>query len=51
MQFKGENGIRLAGFYRGEVLKHEDGGKCKIFVPGVYPDIYKNDPNNIPDAE
>ena len=38
MQFKTKNGIRLSGFYRGQVLQHLSGGKCKVFVPGVYPD-------------
>lgn len=51
MQLKTRNGIRLSGFYRGQVLQHLNGGKCKVFVPGVYPDRCANDPDSLPDAE
>lgn len=41
------------GMYRGIVLKHLSRGKCKIWVPGVYPDEWQYPENfdRLPDAE
>lgn len=42
------------GFFRGIVLDNEDPqvkGRCKIFVPGVYPDIYSSEASSLPFAE
>lgn len=46
-----ENIKKLDGFYRGTVLKHLAGGKCKVFVYGVYNQDYLEDPDKLPDAE
>ena len=40
MQSSTIDGIRYDGFYRGLVKKHCDAGKCKVFVPDVYPRRY-----------
>lgn len=42
---------KLFGFYRGQVIQHLDAGKCKIFIPGVFPEECLNNPDCIPDAE
>lgn len=42
---------RLNGIYRGTVLKHLDYGRMKVFIPGVYPDEYKTQPDSLPTAE
>lgn len=41
------------GMYRGIVLKHLSHGKCKVWVPGVYPDDwqYLENADCLPDAE
>lgn len=40
------------GFYRGMVIDNKgERGKCKIFIPGTYPDDFKNTPENLPWAE
>lgn len=42
------------GFNRGIVLSNTDPegkGRCRIFVPGVYPSKYKNNPDALPFAE
>jgi hypothetical protein len=39
------------GFYRGKVLSQLENGKCKIFVPGVYPDEFETNPDALPEAE
>lgn len=46
-------GNRITGFYRGRVLKHCNDGKCKIFIPGVFPDKWNKveECENLPDAE
>ena len=41
----------LNGFYRGKVLKHEDFGRCKVYIPGVYPQEFEDKPESLPDAE
>lgn len=51
MQVRTRNGLRLTGFYRGQVIQHLDGGRCKVFVPGVYPDRYADSPDDLPPAE
>lgn len=45
--------IRLDGFFRGKVVKRSpDGhGYVKVFIPGVYPDNYETDFENLPNAE
>lgn len=45
-----EQGKRLSGFFLGKVLKHCEHGKCKIYIPGVYPETYATLPDNLPDA-
>lgn len=46
-------GNKLNGFYRGVVLKHLECGKCKIWIPGVYPEKYGCESKcaNLPDAQ
>lgn len=42
------------GFYRGIVTSHTDPlvkGRCKIFVAGIYPKKYENNPDALPFAE
>lgn len=51
MEIKTNHGIKLTGFFRGQVKKHCSDGKCKIFIPGVYPDECLENFNLIPDAE
>lgn len=58
-----EQGKRLSGFFRGIVKQHcifkeQDGKKiksgngcCKIWIPGIYPDSFQNNPEMLPDAE
>ena len=41
----------LFGFYRGKVVKHCKDGFCKVFIPGIYPDEFENNPDALPDAE
>lgn len=41
----------LNGFYRGQVLKHCSAGKCKIWIPSVYPEEAVINPDILPDAE
>lgn len=42
---------KLDGLYRGKVLKHLEHGILKVFIPGVYPQEFVNDPDKLPDAE
>lgn len=44
---------KLVGFYRGKVLKQMNHGKCKIYIPGVYDEIYTKEENinKLPSAE
>ena len=44
---------QLLGFYRGKVLARSQNkhGYLKIWIPGVYPDEYEQQPNKLPDAE
>jgi hypothetical protein len=46
-------GTRVTGFYRGKVVEHGENGKCKIFIPGVFPDSWLEEKNNykLPYAE
>ena len=37
--------------YRGEVISEGQIGKCKIFIPVVYPDSYYDKPESLPWAE
>lgn len=39
------------GFYRGTVIEHLSNGFCKVFIPGIYPDEWKDDPDMLPPAE
>ena len=34
--------MKLYGFYRGVVLKHLSNGRCKIWIPTVYPDEWNS---------
>ena len=51
MEIKTNHGIKLIGFYRGQVKQHCPAGKCKIYVPGVYPESCLTNPDTLPDAE
>lgn len=65
MFLNNEQGIKLSGFFKGVVVKHcfiskeENGkkitksgnGKCKIWIPGVYADELRDNPDALPDAE
>ena len=53
MQVSTNQGVKLNGFYRGKVVRHcvSGYGRCKVFIPGVYPDEKENDPDSLPDAE
>jgi Phage-related baseplate assembly protein. len=51
MQVKSEQGIKLYGFFRGTVVRHEDNLRCKIFIPSIYPDGFKDHPEKLPSAE
>lgn len=51
MQVKTNHGLKLGGIYPGQVIQHLKGGKCKIFIPGVYPDRCIDNPETLPDAE
>lgn len=42
---------RLSGLYRGVVVRHLEHGKLKVWIPGVYPEDWQNDPMLLPDAE
>ena len=33
---------RISGFHRGKVLQHCQNGRCKIWIPGVYDEAWKN---------
>lgn len=44
-------GNKLAGFFRGKVVKHLTHGRCKVWIPGVYPDELKSAWQKLPDAE
>jgi hypothetical protein len=40
--------------YRGTVVDNYDPeikGRCKLYVPGVYPEVFRNDPSSLPWAE
>lgn len=39
------------GNYRGQVLEHGLNGLCKIFIPGVYPEEFKQNKSKLPWAE
>lgn len=44
--------IGIGGIYRGVVIDNTGAkGKCKIFVPTIYPDAFQNDPISLPWAE
>ena len=52
MSINQKNGIlKCQGFYRGKVIQHLNYGKCKIFVPSVYPSELEDKPEMLPDAE
>jgi len=46
-----KTGIKYTGFYRGKVLEHGSGGKCKIFWPSVNPSDWEYVPDKLPYAE
>lgn len=59
MIINNEQGTKLTGFFKGIVVKHcitEDGkrsgnGRCKIWIPGIYEEELKLNPDKLPDAE
>jgi cobyrinic acid a,c-diamide synthase len=50
MIIKTEQGKRLSGFFLGKVKKHLPHGICKIYIPGVYPETFSEQPDRLPDA-
>ena len=44
-------GNKLFGVYRGKVVQHLTHGYCKIYIPGVYPEEWKDKPQLLPLAE
>ena len=46
-----QSGNKLSGLFRGEVVRHLQAGRLKVFIPGVYPIEYKAQPEKLPDAE
>lgn len=44
-------GNKLFGFYRGQVLKHCQQGKCKIWIPSIWPIEWRSNPDLLPSAE
>ena len=44
-------GNKLFGVYRGQVIQHLTHGYCKIYIPGIYPEEWKDTPQLIPPAE
>ena len=38
------------GIHLGTVIKHLSHGKCKVFIPGVYPSELSSSPDKLPDA-
>ena len=46
-----QSGNKLSGLFRGEVVRHLQAGRLKVFIPGVYPIEYKVSPEKLPDAE
>ena len=45
------HGLKLSGIYPGRVVQHLDNGRCKVFIPGVYPDESEANPDTLPPAE
>lgn len=41
----------MYGQYRGVVKAHGDNGKCRVYIPAVYPSEFENTPENLPWAE
>ena len=46
-----QSGNRCQGLYRGVVVKHLQHGRLKVFVYGVYPEEYINQPDYLPICE
>ena len=46
-----QGGNKLTGLYRGEVVRHLQAGRLKVFIPGVYPTEFRQAPEKLPDAE
>lgn len=46
-----QSGDKLTGLYRGEVVRHLQAGRLKVFIPGVYPVEFATSPEKLPDAE
>lgn len=44
-------GNKLFGVYRGQVIQHLTHGYCKIYIPSVYPEEWKDKPQFLPPAE
>lgn len=47
---KTQQGNKARGFYRGTVLKVNDDGTCKVFVPGIYNNVYSLSADYLPTA-
>ena len=45
--------VRCSGFYRGKVVQRSSNkhGLLKIWIPGVYPEEWEDQPSMLPDAE
>ena len=46
-----QSGNKLSGLFRGEVVRHLQAGRLKVFIPGVYPIEDRVSPEKLPDAE
>ena len=42
---------KIDGFHRGIVVKHCNSGRCKVWIPGIYPNEFREKPEFLPDAE
>lgn len=51
MLSQNHQGNKLCGFFKGVVVEHCAKGKCKVFIPGVYPDNLESNPDALPEAE
>ena len=43
-------GSKVTGFYLGKVMMHLNHGMLKVFIPGVYPDSMKDQPELLPNC-
>ncbi len=51
MLVESNSGTRCQGLYRGQVVQHLTHGRLKVFVYGIYPEAYINQPDLLPICE